>query len=515
MPETHDPIPLNFEEFRLPQATRPLRIAMLLTNPCTNDSRVIKEAEALAGMGHTVTVFCRMHHSVTEPIELRNGVTYYRLEMFSRTRRPIKTDPGHALSAASDFWRCLWAGGMFAFMSIMLSNSPTASANATSLQGTGRLVFVERAAFSISKLGKKIGRDASRGLRFASRISKKALLLPFYLFERFVFSRLMNGVRNYLRPYFIYNGFTRSVRKTVRGWRPDVVHCHDLATLPAGVAITRGTDAKLIFDAHEYATLEIENEAWLTNWYKRRTERRCLKHIDGMITVSDGFARTFQEEYGVERPTVILNTQMFYRQSTLGGRTVRQDLGFDASVPLAVYLGGLNPRRALRQLMEALAQMPWLHFAKVGGRTVRWEELLIDTAEELGCRDRLHILDAVPPEEIIHYIKDGDFGIVPRIRFSIQQGYSMPNKLFESVFGGLPIAYGQTEEMHTFVDRFKLGIPMDCLDPNDIVRAVTDLYNRREDFKPSPEKIREILVDYGWPAQANRLFQLYEHVEKN
>jgi len=325
-------------------------------------------------------------------------------------------------------------------------------------------------------------------------------------------ARLANFFREPLRPLFTYRGVELALAETVADWNPDVVHAHDLATLPAGVTIARQCLARLVYDAHEFATLEIENEARLANWCKRRVERRAIRRVQNMITVSGGFARTFAELYNIPHPTVILNTPMFFGKSSLRGRTVRGDLGFDPSVPLAVYLGGLNPRRALRQLMEALVQMPWLHFAKVGGRTVKWEQLLLDTAEELGVCDRLHILDAVPPEEIVHYIRNGDVGIVPRIRFSIQQGYSMPNKLFESVFGGLPIAYGQTEEMHAFVQRFQIGLPMNCLDPQDIVRTVTELYERRREFKPSPEKVMEMYAEYGWPDQAERLFALYENL---
>ena len=59
---------------------------MLLTNPCTNDSRVIKEAEALAAAGHQVCVFCGEHPDAPRA-EFRNGVIYQRLSLFSRKFR--------------------------------------------------------------------------------------------------------------------------------------------------------------------------------------------------------------------------------------------------------------------------------------------------------------------------------------------------------------------------------------------------------------------------------------------
>ena len=312
------------------------------------------------------------------------------------------------------------------------------------------------------------------------------------------------------RPFLNYNSFRRAVRDTVVHWSPDVVHAHDLATLLAAFDIAKKASAQVVYDAHEFATLEVENEHFFPSWYKKHVENKLIRRTAAMITVSEGFARTFVETYGIPRPTVIYNTPQFYQESELGGRTVRGEAGLDSTVPLAVYLGGLNPRRALSQIVEALSLVPWLHMAKVGGRSPRWEEMLLAEAEKFGVLDRLHILDAVLPEEIVHYCVDGDFGIVPRIRFSIQQEYSMPNKLFESVFGGLSIAYGDTQELREFVERFGVGIVMDCTDPQDIARGFEEVYERREELRPTPEKIEEMLAEFGWPAQAEKLIATYE-----
>lgn len=64
----------------------PLRIAMVVPNPCDPDYRVVKQAETLAGAGHRVCVFCtRPTGSDLPDEEVINAVTYRRLDWSTRT----------------------------------------------------------------------------------------------------------------------------------------------------------------------------------------------------------------------------------------------------------------------------------------------------------------------------------------------------------------------------------------------------------------------------------------------
>lgn len=57
------------------------RIAMLVSNPCSPDYRVIKQAESLAKAGYEVRVFCTWKPGLRIPThEIINGVTYVRRE---------------------------------------------------------------------------------------------------------------------------------------------------------------------------------------------------------------------------------------------------------------------------------------------------------------------------------------------------------------------------------------------------------------------------------------------------
>lgn len=313
------------------------------------------------------------------------------------------------------------------------------------------------------------------------------------------------------RPFRTFCVFRWAMEAPVVAWQPDVVHAHDLVALPAAEVIARRTGAALVYDAHEFATLEIENETKMARRYKESAERKLIKRVDGMITVSAGFSRVFVEWYGIEPPVIIYNAPPFQPHNLIG-RDVRTDLGLDESVPLGVYVGGLNPRRALRQLVESLKHAPEMHLVKIGARNPRYENMIEEAAAEFGVRDRLHLVDDVPPDQIIHFVHSGDFAIITRIKFSLQQDFSMPNKLFESVFGRLPVIAGDMREIRDFIERFQVGVMMNSLDPVDIARAMREVYARRDELRPTPERLELVMAEFGWPAQAEKLITLYNHL---
>ncbi len=55
-----------------------LRVLMLVSNPCTDDARVIRQAEALAEEGHEVLVLATLRPALPET-ETKNGVRYQRI----------------------------------------------------------------------------------------------------------------------------------------------------------------------------------------------------------------------------------------------------------------------------------------------------------------------------------------------------------------------------------------------------------------------------------------------------
>lgn len=289
---------------------------------------------------------------------------------------------------------------------------------------------------------------------------------------------------------------------------PDVVHAHDLTTLPTGGRCASKVGAALVYDSHE---LEMHRNASYPRFVRlrrRRLERKYIRRADAIITVSESIADHLRADYRIARPTVVMNAPLF-DDTIVPSSTVRQDAGLKSHEKLCVYVGSVTINRGLDLVVRALTAVPDLHFATVGPRRAATADELLSLATELGVRDRLHLIDPVAPSEVVGYIGTADVSVLPIQNVCLSYYYCMPNKLLESVFAGVPVAVADLLEMRRFVEANGCGVVMDETDPDGIARAIEHVSTERERYMLTPERRTRLADEYGWPTQAIHLQSIY------
>jgi len=122
----------------------------------------------------------------------------------------------------------------------------------------------------------------------------------------------------------------------------------------------------------------------------------------------------------------------------------------------------------------------------------------------------------VPATEVVHYCKSADISVItripPKIYFNPQREYSMPNKLFESLFSGLPVVVGSSKEVVEFVENNKMGLPADCSKPRQLAKNIVTVYNDRHAYRKTDSQIKELRSKYGWPVQSDKLVEIYDNL---
>ena len=103
--------------------------------------------------------------------------------------------------------------------------------------------------------------------------------------------------------------FWGAAAKEVEALKPDVIHCHDLDTLPAGWWLRGRSEAYLVYDAHEdYAAMMSLYLPGLMVRALSRLEKRLLGRVDLTITASTVLADKLRAQ-GVSAVTTIGNYQ--------------------------------------------------------------------------------------------------------------------------------------------------------------------------------------------------------------
>ncbi len=149
------------------------------------------------------------------------------------------------------------------------TNDPRVYNEAKSLVEAGHDVTV----FAWNKTGQHKKNETKDGIKvIRSSKSKFMDILPFDIFRLHWWWR--KGYKDAIK-LFEKKGF-------------DVVHCHDLSSLPIGIKLKKKFGVKLVYDAHEiwgYMVSRDLPKAW-ANYYLRK-EKRIIKIVDEIITVNE------------------------------------------------------------------------------------------------------------------------------------------------------------------------------------------------------------------------------------
>jgi glycosyltransferase involved in cell wall biosynthesis len=450
-----------------------MRVVMLSQNERRHDSRVIREAEALAQSGYDVHVVCRGPVGTARQVEEANSVRYLSIpRIVERPADLPRLFRGHIEVLRRD-------------VELVGRGQDRVRGSVSALRLCGLLLFAPLAALALGVL----------------RLTRRAPLSRRDAVGRQVLD-YVDGIR-YL------NDYARACADVVVGLGPDVVHAHDLITLSGGAIAARRTGATLVYDAHElethtnYHSLSARTQRWIALY-----EAVLTQWCGAIVTVCDSIADWLAREYEVERPVVVMNAPR-RAQTARVGASLRSKLALADDVPLVVYVGSVTVDRGLELTVEALRFYPEAHLATVGPRYGPVEDAMRRIAETHGIADRLHFVDPVPSDEVVCFVSEASVSVIPIQNVCLSYAFTFPNKLLESVFAGVPVAVANLVELRRFIEAHPVGLVMDVTDPAAIAATLATLVTRREHFAPDAAELDRIEAEYGWELQQTRLRLLY------
>jgi glycosyltransferase involved in cell wall biosynthesis len=300
---------------------------------------------------------------------------------------------------------------------------------------------------------------------------------------------------------------------------PDLLHLHDVHLLEAGIQAKRrlaaqGKAVKVVYDAHEYvAGMHGGNPFWEAAY--TAMEREFAAQADAFVTVSEPIADLLPQDLGLAtRPTVVLNTPLLGAgQGQADGPDLRSVLGLSPQTALGVYAGVLHANRNLRPLIESVALVPDLHLALVCVPNAHYwaAEALRRHAADLGLDDRVHLVEPVAPEQVVRFLSSATFGVHPMAQGLPNHEMALPNKLFDYIWAGLPVAVSRVKAMAELVEEAGIGFAFDPDDPASIAQAISQVLDHRKELAAAA-RAPELKERFAWEGQAAKLGRLYDQL---
>lgn len=114
----------------------------------------------------------------------------------------------------------------------------------------------------------------------------------------------------------------------------------------------------------------------------------------------------------------------------------------------------------------------------------------------------------VPMERMIDAARDADVGIVSYIPSNLNNYLASPNKLFEYIHAGLPVAASDIPFMKRVVCENKIGVVFDPRDPEDIARSLNKI-TRQPALGHCRKMIMAAAEKYSWQKEEKKLLRAY------
>jgi glycosyltransferase involved in cell wall biosynthesis len=320
---------------------------------------------------------------------------------------------------------------------------------------------------------------------------------------------LMHSLRDFAWRHFVdQESFYLKLFEPMLASRPaDVYMAHDLPLLPVALHAARLHQARLVYDSHELFTEQEFTEREKRGW--RTIEAEAIRHCDAVITVNPSIARELENRYGVPRVHVVHNAERA-RPATPRTRRFHERLGLAPTDLVLLLQGGLSAGRHLEALVAAMGQVtdPRVHLVILGDGNLR--TVLAKLAARERIAHRVHLLPAVPQQELLGWTEAADAGVIPYQATCLNNYYCTPNKLFEFIAAALPVLASDLPEIRRIVTGHGIGQVADLGDAPRIAAAIDEFFrdpSRLQGWREAATRARTVV---NWDSEGARVVELFE-----
>ncbi len=287
----------------------------------------------------------------------------------------------------------------------------------------------------------------------------------------------------------------------------DAYQANDWASLPVAVEAAKRKHAKVVYDAHEYWSLEAENQPMWRLFFSpliKHFEKRNIPRVDTLISVSPPIVERYGREYPVK-------TQLITNAPELISLPP-----FSSTAPDRIRLinhGSAVRDRHLERMIEAI---PYTD----GRFTLDLILLPIepDYIEELKALaeriapNRVTFHRPLPKSEILARVSEYDMGIfiIPPVSYNYHN--ALPNRFFDFIAAGLAVCVGPSPAMKEIIDQYGVGIATPTFDAKDIGAALNTLTSEQIDrmklaSREASKQLNGRIENEKWAALYRELFR--------
>jgi len=275
------------------------------------------------------------------------------------------------------------------------------------------------------------------------------------------------------------------------------IYCaNDLDTLPVTL-LAAGLSRKVVYDSHElWPDMMLVPES--VKAIVRAIEGLLIKQTDIVMTVNEFLAEVLASRYSLKTPPQVVyncpNASLPIRHREK--RTAPK---------IALYQGQFTRDRGLDKLLKATDYLlPDVRLVLRGFGIIERELKALSVG-----RTNVQFEKPVNASKLVSAASEADIGIIPYLPTNLNNYLASPNKLFEYIQAGLPIAASNTPFMRKVILENDIGMLFDSQDPRSIANTLNSV-TREDLLRRQRANLVSAAKKYNWETESKKLLHAYE-----
>jgi glycosyltransferase involved in cell wall biosynthesis len=284
----------------------------------------------------------------------------------------------------------------------------------------------------------------------------------------------------------------------------DVVYANDLDTLLPAYLICKWRKKTLIYDTHEYFTgvPELVNRPKIRAIWKS-IEKYVFPNLKHVFTVNQSIADLYTNEYGV-KPLVMRNIP-FSENITL--TKTKDELGLPINKFLIILQGnGINVQRGAEEAVEMMQYLENSCLIIVGSGDVI--PVLKNTVDAQKLHNKVLFFPRMPYKDLAQFTLNSDLGLSLDKPTNINYEFSLPNKIFDYIRGGIPVFASNLVEIKKIVNEFNIGELALNHEPKYLAQKINELKNNTSLLEKYKENCSIAKNHLTWENESKALVNL-------
>ena len=257
-------------------------------------------------------------------------------------------------------------------------------------------------------------------------------------------------------------------------YKADVYIAHYLGALPATIKASKKYKGVVIFDAEDFHRGEEPYHATQIG-HVIEIEDRLLPVVNLITTASPLICEAYAKLYPSKK--VITLNNVFSRKYL---QSVHDNNG---ELKLFWFSQNIGPNRGLEIIIDAINLLDFdLSLSLLGN--IRDKAYVQSLLKKSIHREKIHLLNAVPPDQIFKVASAFDIGIAAEIPYCENRNICLTNKIFTYLLAGNCILASDTAAQQNFMNTYKdVGLLYKHDDAEELANQIQRLYHDKAFLK--------------------------------